>query len=174
MALPFLAAGIATYPVFLVMFRGGDYIPRSIDIQGEESAIEPSSVLADKWGAIFGSVLLTATLGVLVCTGVLGISVWQMFVQGVVYGWYASCPAPKPEPIEMEVTTVTSHGMGVTAGVPPPRLSRDVHRFWKHFTPSYLSSRFQTATTVLKRLPIAPVLFAFLTTVLVQGLTRKG
>jgi len=83
-------------------------------------------------------------------------------------------PAPQPESIEMEVTTVTSHRMGMTAGVLPPRLSRAVHRFWKHLTPSYLSSRFPAAMTVLKRLPIAPVLFAFLTSVPVQGLTRKG
>ena len=181
MALPFLAAAITTYPVFLVMFRGRDYIPRSIDVQGDESAIEPSSVLADKWGAIFGSVLLTATLGVLVGTSVLGVPVWQitvppaviMFIRDVVYDWHMSRPVPQPESIEMEVKTITSQ-MGATADVPPPRLSRDVHGFWKHLTPSYLTSRFPTATTVLKRLPIALVPFALLTFVLVQGLTRKG
>ena len=180
MALPFLATGISTYPVFLVIFRGGDYIPRSIDIQGEESAIEPSSVLADKWGAIFGSVLLTATLGVLVGTSVLGVPVWQitvppaviMFIRDVVYDWYTSRPAPQPESIEMEGKTVTSQ-MSATAGV-PPQPSRDVHGFWKHLTPSYLTSRFPTAMTVLKRLPITLVPFAILTFVLVQGLTRKG
>jgi len=181
MALPFLAAAVATYPVFLIMFRGRDYIPGSIDIQGEESAIEPSSVLVDKWGAIFGSVLLTATLGVLVGTSILDIAVWQitvppaaiMFIRDVVYDWYKSGPAPQPESIEMEQTTVTSQ-MAETAGVPPPRVSQDAHGFWKHLTPSYIVSRFPTATTVLKRLPVALVPFALLTFVLVQGLTRKG
>jgi len=163
------------------MFRGGDYIPRLIDVQREESAIDPSSVLTDKWGAIFGSVLLTATLGVLVGTSVLGVPVWQitvppaviMFIRDGVYDWYMSRPAPQQESIEMEEKTVTSQ-TGATAGVPPSQPSQDVHGFWKHLTPSYLTSRFPTATTVLKRLPIALVPFAILTFVLVQGLTRKG
>jgi len=40
--------------------------------------------------------------------------------------------------------------------------------------PGYLTSRFPTATTVLKRLPIPLVPFALFTFVLVQGLTKKG
>ena len=181
MALPFLAAAITTYPVFLVMFRGEDHIPRSIDVQGDEAAIEPSTMLADKWGAIFGSILFAVTLGVLVGTSILDIPVWQvtvppaviMFIRDVFYDWRMSRPAPQPESIEMEVTTITSQ-MSATADVPPPRLSRDVHGFWKHLTPSYLNSRFPTTTTVLERLPIALVPFALLTFVLVQGLTSKG
>ena len=148
---------------------------------GKERDIEPSSVLADKWGAIFGSVLLTVTLGVLVGTSILDVPVWQitvppaviMFVRDVVYDWYMSRPAPRSESTEMEATTVTSQ-MAETEGVPPPRLSLNVRGFWKHLTPSYLTSRFPTATTVLKRLPIALVPFAILTFVLVQGLTSKG
>jgi len=181
MALPFLAAAIVTYPVFLIMFRGRDYIPRSINVQGEESAIEPSSVLVDKWGAVFGSVLLAATLGVLVGTSVLGIPVWQvtvppaviMLIRDIVYDWYTSRPTPQPDLIEMEQKTVTSQ-MGVTEGVPPPPVSQNVQGFWNHLTPSYITSRFPTATTVLKRLPVALVPFALMTFVLVQGLTRKG
>ena len=181
MALPFLAAVIATYPVFLIMFRGREYIPRSINVQGEGSPIEPSSVLVDKWGAIFGSVLLTTTLTVLVSTSVLDIPVWQitvppaviMFIRDIVYDRHLSTPAPRSESIEMEQTTVTSQ-MGTTTGVPPPQLRQTICGFWKRLAPSYLASRFPTATTVLKRLPIALVLFALLTFVLVQGLTRKG
>jgi len=181
MALPFLAAAIATYPVFLVMFRGRDYIPRSIDIQGEESTIEPSSVLVDKWGAIFGSALLTATLAVLVGTSVVGIPVWEitvppaviMFIRDVVYDWYMSGPAPQPESIEMEKTTGTPQ-MDATVGVPPPGPRQNASGFWKHLTPKYLASRFPTATTVLKRLPVALVPFALLTFVLVQALTKTG
>lgn len=181
MALPFLAAAVATYPVFLVMFRGQEYIPRAIDVQGEESAIDPSAVLVDKWGAIFGSALLTVTLGVLVGTSVLGVPVWQitvppaviMFIRDVVYDWRMARPAPQPETIEMEQKTVTSQ-MDATTDVPPPRVPQDVHGFWGHLAPSYILSRFPTATTVLRRLPVALVPFALLTFVLVQALTKKG
>jgi Na+/H+ antiporter NhaD/arsenite permease-like protein len=181
MALPFLAAAIATYPVFLIMFRRHDYIPRSIDVQGEESAIEPSSVLTDKWGAIFGSALLTVTLGVLVGTSILKIPVWQitvppaaiMLIRDIVYDWHTLRQAPQPESIEMEQTTVTSQTDAIV-GAPPPRRPQRVQGFWKHLAPSYITSRFPTATTVLKRLPVALVPFALLTFVLVQGLTRKG
>lgn len=181
MALPVLAAAIATYPVFLIMFRGRDYIPPSIDVPREESAIDPSSVLADKWGAIFGSILLTVTLGVLVGTSILKVPVWEitvppaviMLTRDIIYDWYTSRQAPRPESIEMNQTTVTSQ-MGAIEGIPPPPRSQRVQGFWKHLTPGYLSTRFPTATTVLKRLPIALVPFALLTFVLVQGLTRKG
>ena len=182
MALPFLAAAIATYPVFLIMFRRRqDYIPRSLDFQRGEAAIDPSSVLADKWGAIFGSVLLTVTLAVLVGTSVVGIPVWEitvppaviMLVRDIVYDWNTSHQTVQIETIEMEQTTVTSQ-MGDAVGVPPPRDPQRTQGFWKHLTPSYITSRFPTATTVLKRLPIALVPFALLTFVLVQGLTRKG
>ena len=179
--LPFLAAAIVTYPVFLIMFRGQDYVLLPVNIQGVESAIEPSSVLVDKWGAIFGSALLTATFAVLVGTSVLDIPVWQitvppaviMFIRDVVYDWCTPGPTPQSEPIEMEETIVTSR-MNTTVGDPPPPLRQDTHRFWKHFTPGYLTSRFPTATTVLKRLPVALVPFALSAFVLVQGLTKKG
>jgi uncharacterized membrane protein len=181
MILPVLAAAIFTYPVFLVMFRGRDYIPRSIDVQGEGSAIEPSAVLADKWGAIFGSVLFAATLGVLVGTSVLDIPVWQitmpsaviMFIRDAVYDWRTSDPAPRQELIEMEQAAATSQ-INETAGVAPPRPRQTVHRFWRRLTPNYLTSRFPTVTTVLKRLPVALVPFALLTFVLVQALTTTG
>lgn len=181
MVLPFLAAAVATYPVFLIMFRGRKHIPRSIEVQGEEATIEPSSVLVDKRGAIFGSVLLTVTLGVLVGTSILRVPVWEitvppaviMFIRDIVYDWHTSRPTPQTELIEMEQKTVTSQ-MGATDGIPPPQVTQDVQGFWKHLTPSYLTSRFPTATTVLKRLPIALVPFALMTFVLVQALTSKG
>ena len=138
-------------------------------------------MLVDKWGAIFGSVLFAVTLGVLVGTSILDIPVWQvtmppaviMSIQDVVYDWRMSCPAPQPELIEMEATTITSQ-MSATTDDPPPQLSRDVHGFWERLTPSYLNSRFPTTTMVLEQLPIALVPFVLLTFVLVQGLTSKG
>ena len=179
MALPFLAAAIVTYPVLLIIFRGRDYIPRSFDIRGEESAM--SSALADKWGAIFGSVLLAATLGVLVGTSTLGIPVWEitvppaviMFIRDVVYDWYTSRHASPSQSIEMEQVIITSQ-KDTTTGDTPPQPVQNPRGFWGYLTPSYLSSRFPTATTVLKRLPLGLVLFALMTFVLVQGLTRKG
>ena len=179
MVLPFLAAATATYPVFLLIFRGRDSIPRSIDIGGEDSAL--SSALADKWGAVFGSVLLTATLGVLVGTSTLGIPVWEitvppaviMFIRDVVYDWRMSGQTSRSQSIEMEQIAVTSQ-KDTTTDAPPPQLAQNPRGFWRHLTPSYLSSRFPTATTILKRLPIGLVLFALMTFVLVQGLTRKG
>jgi len=138
-------------------------------------------VLTDKWGAIFGSALLTVTLGVLVGTSILKIPVWQitvppaaiMLIRDIVYDWRTLRQAPQPESIEMEQTTVTSQ-TDPTVGAPPPRRPQSVQGFWKHLAPSYITSRFPTATTVLKRLPVALVPFALLTFVLVQGLTRKG
>ena len=179
MVLPFLAAAIVTYPVFLVIFRGRDSIPRSIDISGEESAL--SSALADKWGAISGSVLLSATLVVLVGTSTLGVPVWEitvppaviMFIRDVVYDWRMSGQASRSQSIEMEQVAVTSQ-KDTTTVVPPSQLAQNPRGFWRYLTPSYLSSRFPTATTVLKRLPVGLVLFALMTFVLVQGLTRKG
>jgi len=181
MVLPFLAAATVTYPIFLVMFRERDYVLLPINIQGVEPTIQPSSVLVDKWGAIFGSVLFTATLAVLVGTSVLDIPVWQitvppaviMFIRDVVYDWYTPGPTPEPESIEMEEKIATSQ-MDATVDVPPPRLRQDVHGFWKHLTPGYLTSRFPTTMAVLKRLPVALVPFALSTFVLVQGLTKKG
>ena len=180
-ALPFLAAAITTYPVFLVTFRGREYIPHSISIQGEESAAEPSSVLVDKRGAIFGSALLTVTLAVLVGTSILNIPVWQitvppaviMLIRDVVYDWYTSRSVAQSESAEMEQAVATPE-MDKTVDDSPSVLHESAHGFWKHLTPGYLTSRFPTATTVLKRLPLALVPFALLTFVLVQGLTRKG
>jgi Na+/H+ antiporter NhaD/arsenite permease-like protein len=181
MALPFLAAAIMTYPVLLVMFRGRDYIPRSIDVQGEGSAIEPSTVLADKWGAIFGSALLTTTLSVLVGTSILDIPVWQitlpaaviMLIRDIIYDWRVPHPAPQPESTEVEQTTVTSQ-MGAITDVPPQRVFQNARGFWARLTPNYITSRFPTATVVLKRLPVALVPFALFMFVLVQALVTKG
>ena len=39
-ALPFLAAAIATHPMYLIMFRGRGYILGSIEVQGEESVVD--------------------------------------------------------------------------------------------------------------------------------------
>ena len=97
--LPFLAAAIATYLTYLIMFHGRGHIPGSIEVQGEESAVEPSG---------FSLILLTTTLGMLVGTSVPGAPVWQITVLTVVsanhchhaypirdaiYDWYRSRPA---------------------------------------------------------------------------------
>ena len=78
MALPFLATAITAYPIFLITSRGRDYTSHSIDFQEEESAIEASSVLSNKWGTTLGFVMLAAVLGVLVGTRVQEVSDWEV------------------------------------------------------------------------------------------------
>ena len=144
----------------------------------------PSSrpLLIDKWGAIFGSVLLTVTLAVLVGTSVLDIPVWQitvppaviMFIRDVVYDWYTSSPGPAPQSEAITMEKEVTSQMDTTMGVPLPQLHQGVHGSRNRLTPRYIASRSPMATTVLKRLPVVLVPFALLTFVLVQGLTRKG
>ena len=78
MALSFLAAATMAYPIFLITSRGRDYNPHSIDFQEEESAVQASPVLFNKWGTTFGFVILAAMLGVLVSTSVQEVSGWQI------------------------------------------------------------------------------------------------
>jgi hypothetical protein len=67
MVLPFLAAAITTCPVFLVVFREQDCI--------RLRSMHKERISTVKWGAISGSALLTATLGVLVGTRILDVPV---------------------------------------------------------------------------------------------------
>jgi len=86
-ALPFLTAAlIVCLYLFMVLFRSVEYIPRSIELSsggvGDDAVgiNRPSTALIDKSGAIFGSILLMATLGALTGTSTVGIPVWQVAV----------------------------------------------------------------------------------------------
>jgi Na+/H+ antiporter NhaD/arsenite permease-like protein len=81
--LPFLAAAAAVYPflLFVVFRRPRKLIPHTIEAPSDtEGFRDPSTVLVDRTGAIFGAVLLIITLAVLVGTSTIGVPVWQVTV----------------------------------------------------------------------------------------------
>jgi len=85
MALPFLAAAISTYHVFLVMFRGREitsHVRSTFNKRNQPSNRRPCSLTNGVPSS--GPILLTATLGVPVGTSVLGIPIWQITVPPVV------------------------------------------------------------------------------------------
>ncbi|KZT03924.1 uncharacterized protein LAESUDRAFT_744420 [Laetiporus sulphureus 93-53] len=78
--LPFLGAAVVVYPVLILgLFRSAELIPSSIDLNITETE-DIRETLIDRTGAIFGSILLLITLGVLVGTSTIGISVWEVTV----------------------------------------------------------------------------------------------
>ena len=83
--LPFLAASVCVYPLLLFLFRsrsnqvsGSPLIPKRIDIGLSQEEVR--ATLVDTQGAIFGSVLLLVTLGVLVGVSTIGVPVWEVTV----------------------------------------------------------------------------------------------
>ncbi|KAH8103520.1 hypothetical protein BXZ70DRAFT_736053 [Cristinia sonorae] len=79
--LPFLAAAVLVYPVLaFILFRSPTLVPRSISVDTPNSNSDASTTLVDKNGAIFGSILLAVTLGVLVGTSAIDVPVWQVTV----------------------------------------------------------------------------------------------
>lgn len=83
LVLPVLASAIAVYPVLRWgLFRSETFIPPSISAHG----LDPKAALVDSHGAIFGSVLMLATLMVLVGTsaGGLHVEVWMITVPAAI------------------------------------------------------------------------------------------
>ncbi|RPD57395.1 hypothetical protein L226DRAFT_512254 [Lentinus tigrinus ALCF2SS1-7] len=83
--LPFLAASACVFPLLLFLFRSPSthafhpsLIPKRIDIGLSRDEVRAS--LVDKRGAVFGSVLLLVTLGVLVGVSTIGVPVWEVTV----------------------------------------------------------------------------------------------
>ena len=62
--------------------------------------------------------------------------------------WRRLTVATQPRPGSDRVATRISPLLAQSD--PSPRLSRNVHGFWKRFAPSYPTSKFPTATTALK------------------------
>ncbi|KAI0001037.1 hypothetical protein BJV77DRAFT_1057877 [Russula vinacea] len=180
-ALPFLAAALIVYLYLsLVLFRSVEYIPASIELPsggvgGDGVGIDrPSAALIDKAGAIFGSILLIATLGALTGTSTVGIPVWQVAV-----------PA---------AAMMLSHDLwrdwrchhrasGLPFSSSPPRHGSHTVRhsrrqlalstvlsMWSHS----LVQTFPTVHAVYRQLPLSLVPFAFLMFILVQALTSQG
>lgn len=106
--LPFLAAAVLVYPVFLYgLYRSDALIPRRLQAElGDEE--HNSSILIDKHGAIFGSVILLATLAVLVGTSTVGVPVWEVtvppaivfFLRDALHDWRHNRASPSPPEAE--------------------------------------------------------------------------
>ncbi|OSC98422.1 hypothetical protein PYCCODRAFT_999447 [Trametes coccinea BRFM310] len=116
--LPFLAAAVCVFPVLLFgLFRSPTLVPRRIDI-----GLDPNEVratLVDRKGAIFGSALLVATLGVLVGVSTIGVPVWTvtvppaviMLLRDTYYDWsrrHLRTHPRSPTPSESPSPTIAS------------------------------------------------------------------
>lgn len=206
MVLPFLAAAMVVYLYLsIVLFRTADFVPPIIelpdrDVGGDGIGINrPSTALIDKAGAIFGSILLIATLGALVGTSTVGIPVWKVAVPAAVMmvghdllrDWYChhahrdvaeergherrdtSPPSALHPPIELRELPLSASPID---GHNPGHNSRGqlalstVLSKWIN----RLAQTFPTVYTVCRQLPLTLVPFAFLMFILVQGLASQG
>ena len=202
-ALPFLAAALIVYLyLYMVLFRSVEYIPPSIEVLGGGAGGDgvgidrPSTALIDKTGAIFGSILLMATLGALTGTSSIGIPVWQVAVPAAammlsrdlwrdwrchralakeqVVEQLSEPPAVHPE-IELQDLPSGSSASRPTRNSPVRHSKRQlalstILSTWNHG----LVQIFPTVHAVYRQLPLSLVLFAFLMFILVQGLASQG
>ena len=204
-ALPFLAAALIVYLyLYMVLFRSVEYIPPIIEVSGGDAGEDglgidrPSTALIDKTGAIFGSILLMATLGALTGTSTIGIPVWQVAVPAAALmmsrdlwrDWRSHCvhqAMAKQQGVEQSgVPPSTLHpeielqDLPISASRPtrnnPVRHSRrelalsTITSIWAHS----LVQTFPTVHAVYRQLPLSLVLFAFMMFILVQGLASQG
>ncbi|KAI0002290.1 hypothetical protein BJV74DRAFT_973951 [Russula compacta] len=203
--LPFLAAAMVVYLYLsIVLFRTADFVPPIIELQDRDVGGDgidinpPSTALIDKAGAIFGSILLIATLGALLGTSTVDIPVWQVGVPPAVgmvghdllRDWYyhrahravaergherrdTSPPSAMHPPIELRELPLSA---SLIDGHNPGRNNRDqlalstVLSKWIN----RLAQTFPTVYTVSRQLPLTLVPFAFLMFILVQGLASQG
>ncbi|PWO00178.1 hypothetical protein FA09DRAFT_328281 [Tilletiopsis washingtonensis] len=164
------------------------YIPKTI-IRPD---VDPRAALVDRNGAIFGTFVMLATLGVLVGTSVTGhVKVYQIAVPGAVitflrdagrdwYMWRAlkkEKAASRSDAVQSEAGNgepgieMTAPGTAPSATPAPARrpfLGRVLQR------PHAFATVFPTVTVVLRRLPFPLLPFAFGMFILVQGLGHVG
>jgi Na+/H+ antiporter NhaD/arsenite permease-like protein len=202
-ALPFLAAALIVYLYLsLVLFRSVEYIPPSIELPsggvGDDGVgiDRPSAALIDKAGAIFGSILLMATLGALTGTSTVGIPVWQVAVPAAAMmlshdlwrDWrcYRAHRAMAKEQAAEELSVpptvhpeIELQDLPFSPSRPNSHTVRHSRRqlalstvlsMWSHS----LVQTFPTVYAVYRQLPLSLVPFAFLMFILVQGLTSQG
>ncbi|KAI9511443.1 hypothetical protein F5148DRAFT_323652 [Russula earlei] len=203
--LTFLVASLTVYLYLsMVLFRSAESIPHRIEplsgeVGGNDVGIAPASTaLLDKFGAIFGSILLVATLGALVGTSAAGVPVWQVAVpaavmmlghdlwrdwrshrthrtvaQGGVEQLDIPSSAPEHPPIELQNLSFFASRLDDHS---PGRNSRQewalstVLSKWTHS----LVQTFPTVHSVCRELPLKLVPFAFLMFILIQGLASQG
>jgi len=203
--LPFLAAAVTVYLyLFIVLFRSAEYIPPSIELSpGDGNGMgmdRPSTALIDKSGAIFGSILLVATLGALVGISTVGIPVWQVAVPSAAmmlsrdFWWDWRCHRAHLAVVKERERDVGPTNIPSSTAHPPIELqniSFSASRVDSH-NPGRDSRRqltlssvftiwiqhfvqtFPTVHAVCRQLPLTLVPFAFLMFILVQGLARQG
>lgn len=193
---PFLAAAVIVYPVLsLLFFRSPDLVPSSIDLDMTEDG-DVSETLIDKPGAIFGSILLLITLGVLVGTSTIGVSVWEvtappaiiMFLRDIRHDWarrhfldkgmrrrHSTSPSQEVEitsrtiPEAGEIHPQELQGTSRLQNEEPKSLLWIVRQYYNG-----ASSTFPTVASIVQRLPFPLLPFAFLMFILVQGLSAQG
>ncbi|KAI5119577.1 hypothetical protein M0805_006462 [Coniferiporia weirii] len=217
--LPALAAAAAVFPVVAFgLFASRTFIPREISavalqdpvvesstaVEAEsrsadlEASIGPPSParamhghssLSDKNGAIFGSILLTVALVVLVGTSPLKVPVWEvtvppavmMLLRDVWYDrqrWWKSPAADRIGAQDQDGTNVSANVE--LENIPACAESCTVQQSDKK-EPTILSfiteckqTKLPTLSSIVPRLPFSLVLFAFCMFILVQALTTRG
>ena len=203
-ALPFLTAALIVYLyLFMVLFRSVEYIPRNIELSGDgvgDVGIDrPSTALIDKSGAIFGSILLMATLGALTGTSTVGIPVWQVAVPAAAImlwrdlwrdwrchraerirtkeqaGEQTSVSPSAVTRIEIELRDLPLSASRSNSPSPVRHSRRQlalstILSRWSH----NLVQIFPTVHAIYRQLPLSLVPFAFLMFILVQGLASQG
>ncbi|KAH9042799.1 hypothetical protein EDB85DRAFT_1917085 [Lactarius pseudohatsudake] len=203
-ALPLLAAALTVYPFHsIVLFRSPGLIPTSIELPsnavgGDRVGVDrPSTALIDKPGAVFGSILLLVTLGVLVGTSTIGVPVWQVAAPAAVmmlshdvwrdWNHYRSDQVVAEGVRQSDRIPPTGIHLPIELGVLPLSTSRlDDGKPGQDIKPELtLSSLLLTCAHrvlgkvpgvcgICKKLPVALVPFAFLMFILVQGLASQG
>ena len=204
--LPFLMAALIVYPFLtIVLFRSTELIPPNIELSGSDGEGDrvgidrPSSAIIDKAGAIFGSILLLATLGVLVGTNTIGVPVWQVAVPPAVlmlshdvwrdwrYHRAHRIVAKERGSEHLDALPPSSVHRSIELQTPPfsvPRLDGRRPRYHSrpqvslsHVLSTWFDHFIQTFPTVygvFQKLPLSLVPFAFLMFILVQGLASQG
>jgi Na+/H+ antiporter NhaD/arsenite permease-like protein len=202
---PFLAAALVVYPFFTIaLFRSTELIPRTFELSGsngeDDGVDQPSAALIDKAGAIFGSILLLVTLGVLVGTNVIGVPVWQVTIPPAVlmlsrdawrdWRWHQVHRVVAKEggaehldtlsPGSVPMERFESQHLPFTGSQPDVHTA--VHQNRPQMALSLISSTllhhfvqtFPTVHGACQKLPLSLVPFAFSMFILVQGLASQG
>ncbi|THH03904.1 hypothetical protein EW145_g5915 [Phellinidium pouzarii] len=158
------------------------------------SARHAPSALNDKKGAIFGTILLTATLAVLVGTSPLGIPVWEVTVPPAVIMllrdvWYdrqrwrknavtgeleTQEQGDKASPTSVELVVLPTHAASISVSGNLAIGSEKRHLTMLSVVNNCMQNYVPTLSSIVPRLPFSLVLFAFCMFILVQALTTRG
>ncbi|KZS87743.1 hypothetical protein SISNIDRAFT_476169 [Sistotremastrum niveocremeum HHB9708] len=174
--LPVLAAAAVSLPVVLYQFRNPAYIPSTIP----SVTVDTKSILIDRPGAIIGSILTLCTLVTLVGTSPLKIPVWEVTVPPALImlsrdilhdlktAHYVRQSNANPTQGDFEIDNTEISPAGYHHRPPPSWVEHPLK--WL----SLIRQRFPTTVTILTRLPLSLLPFAFSMFILVQGLTNAG